>query len=86
MRREERLVTGKYEARAIQIGEVEPQWAAVVVDWSAKDFLLTGHERVRAGFHFDGHMDINAAKAEAERFLYAHDATLPSPLGVWEAL
>jgi hypothetical protein len=86
MRREEKLCTGHYEARAIQIGEAEPQCAAVVVDWSAKNFLLTGHKRVRGMFNFDGHKDIDAAKAEAERFLCAHDASLPSPLGVWEAI
>jgi hypothetical protein len=86
MRQGEKLHVGKYEVRVIQVGDVAEEWAVEVDDLDAWNQLVTGQEGMRAGFDFKGFRSIDAAKAEAERFLRERDATLPTPLGEWKPL
>ncbi len=84
MRQDERLFSGDCEARAIQVGEINPQWTVVVVDWKSRLFIRTGHEGTTDMFTFAGFETIADAKREAERVLHHHDQSVNVQPSLWE--
>ena len=76
MKHDEIVHIGDYEARVIQVGEVQPQWAILVFASALGRFIRTTDEGVKGMFEFHGYKSVEDAKRVAEIVLSRHNPAL----------